>query len=82
MKKSGKIALGLAAVLAAGAVIGVLIAPDKGERTRRRLVRKGQELLFNVNHKIAESKDNLEKIKDEVKANLERVSSKLQRNNY
>jgi gas vesicle protein len=50
--KRESILLGLLGGLALGAVLGILFAPDKGERTRERLRRKGEEYLDEVREKL------------------------------
>lgn len=35
---SGKVVLGMLAGLAAGAVLGILFAPEKGSKTRRKIL--------------------------------------------
>ncbi|MCL4481924.1 MAG: YtxH domain-containing protein, partial [Bacteroidetes bacterium] len=39
---TGKVLLGVLAGVAAGALIGILFAPAKGSRTRRRILKKGE----------------------------------------
>ena len=48
----GKIVLGTLAGVAAGALIGILFAPDKGTDTRKKIVHKGEEYVGNLKTKI------------------------------
>ena len=50
----GKILLGVLAGIAAGTVIGMLVAPQKGDRARRIISRKGEDLADAINDKIEE----------------------------
>jgi gas vesicle protein len=49
---SGKIIIGALAGLAAGALIGVLFAPDKGSESRGKIVKKGEDYLDSVKKKF------------------------------
>ena len=49
---TGKAILGVVAGIAAGAVLGVLLAPGKGSETRRKLSKKGEDLADAVNDRI------------------------------
>jgi gas vesicle protein len=49
---SGKIILGALGGLAAGALIGVLFAPDKGSESRHKIVKKGEDYLDSVKRKF------------------------------
>lgn len=51
---SGKIVLGVLAGVAAGALLGILFAPDKGSETRRKIVEKGEDLKDSVKEKYNE----------------------------
>ena len=55
--KTGKVALGLLAGLAAGAVLGILFAPDKGTNTRKKIMSKGEEYADDVKEKFNEAVD-------------------------
>ena len=62
--KKGSVAVGLLAGLAAGAVLGVLFAPDNGENTRKKISNK--------------SKDSLDTLKDKYNDAIDQLSSKLE----
>lgn len=48
----GSIILGVMAGAAAGALIGILFAPDKGAATRQKIVQKGEDYVGNLKEKI------------------------------
>lgn len=49
---SGKVILGALAGIAAGALIGVLFAPDKGSESRRKIVKTGEDYLDSVKERF------------------------------
>jgi len=49
---TGKLVLGFLAGIAAGAALGVLFAPDKGSAIRKKISRKGEDSLEDLNDKI------------------------------
>lgn len=61
MNKSGKILVAVAAGIAAGAVLGILFAPDKGSETRNKLKKKGKKIAEEVKEKFNGFKEELEK---------------------
>ena len=62
---AGKFVLGAMVAMAAGAVLGVLFAPDKGENTRRRLSRRGARYVGDLKNTASGYLDTLEgKIED------------------
>ncbi len=48
----GSVVLGALAGLAAGALFGILFAPDKGSSTRKKIVDKGEDYVDNLKEKI------------------------------
>jgi gas vesicle protein len=48
----GSIILGVLAGLTAGAIVGILFAPDKGSATRKKIIQKGESYVDNLKEKI------------------------------
>jgi gas vesicle protein len=67
---TGKVVLGILIGAAAGALLGVLFAPDKGTVTRKKIVSKGEDFADGVKEKINEILEsiyeNFDKVKKEV----------------
>lgn len=49
---TGKMLLGILGGVAAGALLGVLFAPDKGEKTRKKILQKGEDLVDDMKVKL------------------------------
>ena len=49
---SGKLAVGVLAGIAVGVIAGILFAPEKGSRTRKNLVNKGEDYLDDIKDKF------------------------------
>jgi gas vesicle protein len=67
---SGKVLLGVLAGVAAGALLGVLFAPDKGWNTRKRIAKKADDYIDGLREKFEELLDTvsekMEDVKDQV----------------
>lgn len=50
--KSGKVLLGILAGAAAGAMAGILFAPEKGSKTRKKIMRKGEGYVDDLKEKF------------------------------
>ena len=88
---SGKVLLGVLAGVAAGAFLGILFAPDKGEVTREKVSRKGEDLADALKEKFNEYLDRIsdkiddvhggdyaEILKEKFEAFLDSVSEKFE----
>ncbi|MFD2907136.1 YtxH domain-containing protein [Flavobacterium ardleyense] len=86
--KSSNVLLGVVGGLAAGAVLGVLFAPDKGENTRKKIAQKSSDLKDNLTDSFSDFVSNVEdKYKDlaskasslmeDGSENLEKINKKL-----
>jgi gas vesicle protein len=51
---TGKVVLGALAGLAVGAVLGILLAPEKGSTTRKQITDKGDDYLDELKSKFNE----------------------------
>ena len=58
MTANSKIALGLAGAIAAGVVIGLMMAPDKGSETRKKVKDKAGKLMGGLNRLISRHPEN------------------------
>jgi len=67
---SGKLLAGVLAGAAAGAVLGILFAPDKGTETRRKIAEKGTGLADSVKNKVNEYSDVISEKYDAVKEKI------------
>lgn len=59
--KTDKVILGVLGGLAAGAIMGILFAPDKGEKTRKKIKRKSNDYADDLKDKYESALDTLSK---------------------
>jgi gas vesicle protein len=78
--KSAKIIFGALAGVAIGIQIGLLVAPQKGADTRKKLTKKGEEYLndFNgqLNHLVKGFSEKFDKINKEIANVAEETKAK------
>ncbi len=74
--EAGKILLGTLAGVAIGAVVGVLLAPDKGSETRRKISEKGGEYTDGLKEKYEGLKGKYNDMVDGVTNKLESLGQK------
>lgn len=63
--RNSKLLIGFLAGAAVGGILGILLAPDKGTETRRKILEKGSEMADAV-------KDKFNDVVDGVRDNLSR----------
>jgi gas vesicle protein len=67
----GKLIAGILVGAAAGALIGVLFAPDKGSETRKKIMRKGEDYKDVVNEKFNDIMDKSSEKFDSMKEKVD-----------
>jgi len=70
MNDNSKVVVALLAGLAAGAALGILFAPDKGEDTRDKLSQSLKDLGDSIKDKAADEINNLTNLKDKVVSSI------------
>ena len=78
---SGKVLLGVLAGVVAGGLLGVLFAPDKGSKTRKKISKAGLDqkdaIKENFNKFLDKFAKKFEKVKEEVAGFVDHDKSKL-----
>lgn len=78
MNNTGRTLLALFAGAAAGAVLGILFAPDKGSETRRKIADSTGRLTDSIKESAEEGMNTLSEVKDKVYSKAEELSGKVQ----
>ena len=74
MTTTEKVLTALAVGFAAGAIVGILYAPDEGKTTRKKIVDDGNAFANDVKEKVCEGKQIINDIKEGItQAILEKV---------
>ena len=66
MNKTGKILIAFVAVATAGAIIGILFAPDKGSKTRRKIKDQGRKVVDDVEYNFRKGKEKFNKLIENI----------------
>ena len=79
---TGKVLLGVLAGVAAGAVLGILYAPDKGCETRKKVAKYGKDLTDDLNETLkvfmADLNDKFESFLKQAKESVEKEQKEAQ----
>ncbi|HEY8898222.1 MAG TPA: YtxH domain-containing protein [Niastella sp.] len=71
MNNTSKILAAFAVGAAAGALLGILFAPDKGSETRKKINEEGKKMSDAVMNKFNEAKEKFNSMKDDFEKNKE-----------
>lgn len=71
---TGKVLLGALAGIAIGATLGILLAPDKGSATRRKITQKGDDFAKEMGDKINDFVSKISSKYDHVKSEANRMA--------
>jgi len=77
MNTTSKILLGFVAGAAIGGALGILMAPDKGSETRRRIVEKGSDIGDSIVDFGESVKDKFNDMVDGVKGSFNKTKSSM-----
>ena len=64
MTTKSKIALGLVGAAAAGVLIGLLIAPEKGKEMRKKIKKTAGDWANNLSHLFVTAKENADDLRE------------------
>jgi gas vesicle protein len=78
MTRNGKIILGVLGAAAAGAVIGLLLAPDKGSDLRKKISQAADDFATNITDVILSNKEKLYSAKDRVVSDARGLKSEAE----
>ena len=73
---SGKVFLGVLVGVAVGATLGILFAPDKGSKTRKKIARKKDEYADTIEEKFNDVIDGIAQKFESVKEDASRMVKK------
>lgn len=81
MNSTSKILLGFIAGAAIGGALGILLAPDKGSETRRKIVEKGSEMGESLGESLTgfseTVKDKFNDVVENVKGSFNRTKNSM-----
>ena len=73
---SGKVVLGTLAGFAIGAIAGILLAPEKGSKTRKKIMGLKDDYLDDVKSKFEEFRENMSAKMDDTKKEVDDMMQK------
>ena len=80
MSNPNKVILGLLGAAAAGIVLGILLAPDKGGEMRKKIADKASDIASRIGELITSGKDKIEQSEDTISNKAKNIASNLSNN--
>jgi gas vesicle protein len=75
MTTKSKVLLGIVGAAAAGVIIGLLIAPEKGKDTRKKIRKTAGDWADNLSHLWAKSKNAMDEFATEAKDRVKQAKA-------
>ena len=75
--ESGKVVLGVLAGVATGALLGILFAPDKGNKTRKKIMSKGGDFADSIKEQVEELVETITEKYEGMMADTDKVVAKV-----
>lgn len=79
MKTSTKFIIGLTIAAAAGAAIGMLLAPEKGKDLQKKLKDEAEDLLSQFTSILQTGKDAVSQVRDTAEEEIDRIGSTIKK---
>ncbi len=79
MKTSTKFIIGLSIAAAAGAAIGMLLAPEKGKDLQKKLKDEAEDLLSQFGSIINIGKNAVSQVKDTAEDEIDRIGAEIKK---
>lgn len=79
MKTSTKFIIGLAVAAAAGAAIGMLLAPEKGKDLQKKLKDEAEDLLSQFGSILQTGKNAVSQVKDTAADEIDRLGAEIKK---
>ena len=77
MKNNSKVLIALASGIAVGGMLGLLFAPNKGSKTRKKIADAEKTLSNSIKETFNRGKDKFSDLKDGMKEKIEALNEKV-----
>ena len=75
---SGKLITGVLIGAAAGAILGILFAPDKGSETRKKVSEEGKKLAHSLKDKFSRVREKADEVASNIQESIDELESKAE----